>query len=206
VEIIEPDMFQKYIAYAKKNIHPTLSDAAREKVVDYYVQLRTKGGGINAPNSQYTDGKNSGMEEIGGKNQHGSLTSVPISPRAIESLVRMAEAYARTRLRDEVIIEDAELAIATLDTWRYELMGKDYDETSIVSGKTTTKRNREHHIVSFIIQQYQETDQTVELFSILNEMEKHSISKSQVEAILDSLCNGGTLFRPLSNRDGYQPT
>jgi replicative DNA helicase Mcm len=206
VEIIEPDMFQKYIAYAKKNIHPTLSDAAREKVVDYYVQLRTKGGGINAPNSQYTDGKNSGMEEIGGKNQHGSLTSVPISPRAIESLVRMAEAYARTRLRDEVIIEDAELAIATLDTWRYELMGKDYDETSIVSGKTTTKRNREHHIVSFIIQQYQKTDQTVELFSILNEMEKHSISKSQVEEILDSLCNGGTLFRPLSNRDEYQPT
>ena len=131
---------------------------------------------------------------------------MPITARSIESLVRLAEAHARTRLSEEVEIVDADLAIATFDVWRYELMGGDYDETSMVSGKTTTKRNREHHILSFIIQQYQKTDQTVELFSILNEMEKHSISKSQVEEILDSLCTLGTLFRPSMNRNEYQPT
>jgi replicative DNA helicase Mcm len=189
------------VAYAKKFIHPTLTDAARETIVDYYVKTRTEGGGINEPGSVYPDGKKFGTES-----GLDSFDSVPITARSIESLVRLAEAHARTRLSEEVEIVDADLAIATFDVWRYELMGGDYDETSMVSGKTTTKRNREHHILSFIIQQYQETDQTVELFSILNEMEKHSISKSQVEEILDSLCTLGTLFRPSMNRNEYQPT
>jgi replicative DNA helicase Mcm len=200
-ELIEPDLFQKYVAYAKKFIHPTLTDAARETIVDYYVKTRTEGGGINESGSVYTDGKKFGTES-----GLDSFDSVPITARSIESLVRLAEAHARTRLSDDVEIVDANLAIATFDVWRYELMGGDYDETSMVSGKTTTKRNQEHRIVSYIIQQYQNTDQTVKLFSILNEMEKHNISKTQVEEILDSLCNGGTLFRPLSNRNEYQPT
>ena len=201
-ELIEPELFQKYVAYAKKNIHPTLTDAARETIVDYYVQTRTQGGGINEPSGGLSTSGEKYGQEIGGD----SFDSVPITARSIESLVRLAEAHARTRLSEEVDIIDAKLAIATFDVWRYELGGADYDETSMVSGKTTSKRNQEHRIVSYIIQQYEKTDQSIELFSILNEMEKHKMSKSQVEDILDSLCNIGTLFRPSMNRNEYQPT
>ena len=199
-EIIEPEIFQKYVAYAKKNFHPKVTDTAREKIVEYYVQARLEGGGINESGSTYTDGLKSGMEI-----QSDSLTSVPISARSIESLIRLAEARARTRLSNEATIEDAAMAIATFDTWRYELMGDSFDETSMASGKTTTKRNIEHKVLSFIIQKYNLTDNAVELHEILSAMEKFRISKDQVDDILDVLCNNGTLFRPASNRNEYQP-
>jgi replicative DNA helicase Mcm len=199
-EIIEPEIFQKYVAYAKKNCHPKVTDTAREKIVEYYVQARLQGGGINESGSTYTDGEKVGMEA-----KEDSLSSVPISARSIESLIRLAEARARTRLSNEATIEDAQMAIATFDTWRYELMGDNYDETSMVSGKTTTKRNIEHNVLSFIVQRYNQTDSAVELHEILTAMEKFRISQEQVEDILDVLCNNGTLFRPASNRNEYQP-
>jgi DNA replicative helicase MCM subunit Mcm2 (Cdc46/Mcm family) len=59
--------------------------------------------------------------------------------------------------------------------------------------------------LSFIIQKYNLTDNAVELHEILSAMEKFRISKDQVDDILDVLCNNGTLFRPASNRNEYQP-
>ena len=45
---------------------------------------------------------------------------IPISARALESLIRLAEAHARMHLRDEVTADDAQMAIAIFSHWREE--------------------------------------------------------------------------------------
>lgn len=201
-EIVEPDLFMKYVAYAKKNIHPVLIDDAKHLLVDYYVKTRTTGGGHMDPGSTYADGVSEGMER-----GSDSLDSIPITARSIEALVRLSEAHARIRLSDEVSVEDARYATILFDAWRYELQGDDFDETTIQSGKATTKRNAEHAVHFFVIQESERTNAPVNIATILTEMERKKISAHQVEEILDQLCNGGKLYRPGNDpsapRDNY---
>ena len=68
---IDHGFLRKYVAYAKKNVMPRLSDEAASKIQDYYIELR----------------------KLGSK-----MGTVPITPRQIEGLVRMAEASAKARL------------------------------------------------------------------------------------------------------------
>lgn len=80
---IPADLFRKYVAYARKNAHPVLSEEAANKIRDYYVALRasSKGGAVTA------------------------------TARQLEALVRLAEASAKIRLSDKVTVDDAERAI-----------------------------------------------------------------------------------------------
>ncbi len=83
---VEPDLeanrFRKYVAYAKRNIFPVLTEEARDAIRDYYVDLRNAG----------EDG-------------------IPFTARQLEAFVRLAEASARVRLSQEAGIEDAQKAI-----------------------------------------------------------------------------------------------
>ncbi|MFB6186537.1 MAG: ATP-binding protein, partial [Halobacteriaceae archaeon] len=40
---IEAEFLRKYIAYAKKNCYPTMSEAAKQRIQEFYVNLRAKG-------------------------------------------------------------------------------------------------------------------------------------------------------------------
>ncbi len=46
---IEPELLRKYVAYARKNIFPTLTNEAKEYFLKYYVGLRTQGQDSNKP-------------------------------------------------------------------------------------------------------------------------------------------------------------
>ncbi|MFH7882112.1 MAG: LAGLIDADG family homing endonuclease [Candidatus Aenigmatarchaeota archaeon] len=82
---IEVDLLRKYIAYARKNCKPKLTREAGEIIKDFFVKLREKAGGEEAP--------------------------IPITLRQYEALIRLAEASAKIQLRDEVKGEDAIRAI-----------------------------------------------------------------------------------------------
>jgi replicative DNA helicase Mcm len=79
---------RKYVAYARQNIKPVLSQEAMDKIKTYYVELRRRGKAEGA---------------------------VPITPRQIEGLVRMSEASAKVRLSNAVELADAERAIRLTD-------------------------------------------------------------------------------------------
>ncbi|MFB6185414.1 MAG: ATP-binding protein, partial [Halobacteriaceae archaeon] len=82
---IESEFLRKYIAYAKKNCYPTMSEAAKQRIQEFYVNLRAKGQEEDAP--------------------------VPVTARKLEAIVRLAEASARVRLADTVTEADAERVI-----------------------------------------------------------------------------------------------
>ncbi|MEM2275453.1 MAG: minichromosome maintenance protein MCM, partial [Thermoproteota archaeon] len=79
-EIIPPDLLRKYLAYCKR-IVPRLTPEATERIRNFFLQLRGSSQEANAP--------------------------IPITPRHLESLIRLSVARARVMLRDEVTVEDA---------------------------------------------------------------------------------------------------
>ncbi len=83
--VIDKDILRKYIAYARRHVNPKLTKEAAEKIRDYYVDMRMSG--------KRSD-------------------TVPITPRYLEGLVRLAEAHAKMRLSDVVELYDAEAAIS----------------------------------------------------------------------------------------------
>lgn len=64
VDLLPAQLLRKYIAYAREYVHPTLDEEAMKEVEEFYLHLRS---------SQYTS------------------DSTPVTPRQLESLVRLTQ-------------------------------------------------------------------------------------------------------------------
>jgi replicative DNA helicase Mcm len=164
------EVLRKYVAFSKRNFHPKLNDEAREKIVAYYVSTRKKGG--------------------------ESTDSVAITARSLEALSRLAEASARIRLTDTATVADAERAIRLTETWRHELMGENFDLTTIESGKKGKVRNQEKFIIDTVSTLQNESGNHADLMDVLTEAERNDIPRSKAEDIIDKLCRDGRMMRP----------
>ncbi|KAJ2512154.1 hypothetical protein H4217_007027 [Coemansia sp. RSA 1939] len=80
LDTIPPPLLRKYVAYARKYVHPHLSQAAKERLRGFYLELRKS---------------------------HRSIDSMPITTRQLEAMIRLAEARARAELRETVTDADA---------------------------------------------------------------------------------------------------
>jgi replicative DNA helicase Mcm len=114
---INPELLRKYIAYAQRNCFPTLTQEAREKLQEYYVEVRSLGIEQGAP--------------------------VPVSEKKLETLVRLSEASARARLSESVEEEDAKRAIESVE-YTLQKLGLDpetgeFDEEEVQTGDTQKK-------------------------------------------------------------------
>ena len=87
VQPIEQDLLKKYMIYARKFVNPKLSEIDRDKVTNFYADIRRE------------------SNVVGG---------IPIAVRHIESVLRMAEAFARMQLRDHVRSDDIDNGIEML--------------------------------------------------------------------------------------------
>src|SRR5437870_6309662 len=85
-----PDFLRKYVALAKR-IYPGMTDEALANIEKRYLEIRKTG-------------------EAAG-------SSVPITPRQLEAIIRLAEAGARLRLGEAVGAEDAERAVRIVEYW-----------------------------------------------------------------------------------------
>ncbi|HEY9703879.1 MAG TPA: minichromosome maintenance protein MCM, partial [Allocoleopsis sp.] len=84
---LQTDFLKKYIAFARQNINPALTDEALEEIKEYYVKMRSTG------------------------DEEGAFKAIPISARQLEALIRLSEASARVRLSLKVLKSDARRAI-----------------------------------------------------------------------------------------------
>jgi replicative DNA helicase Mcm len=168
-------MFQKYIAWAKRTIHPVLTTEAKEQITNFYIETRTKD----------SDEDN----------------SVPITARALEGLVRLAEANARMRLSQEATAEDAKRALAMFRNWRYELMGDEFDEGVINTGRSTKKRSAEQATLE-VIKQLTGGKRDVDIAAgdILNEMARQNFDEYEVEDALKQLSMRSQIYTPGAGR------
>merc|ERR1712032_1299265 len=89
---VEPELFRRYVAFAKKWVHPTISDAAAASLIKNYSELR---------------------------NQGASAEVITATPRILETLIRIAESLTKMELREEVTVDDVSEAVRLLKAATY---------------------------------------------------------------------------------------
>ena len=174
---LEPELFRKYVAYAKQRIKPKLTDDAVEEIRKFYVTLR------NMP--------------VAGGDQ--DIKPIPITARQLEALVRLSEANARSRLSEKVEKRDAERAITLM---KYYLMQagfdqdtKSFDIDKIMTGVTASKRGKIIEVKEAIVALEGRIGKMIPLEELEKEIEG-KIEKSDLEDSLDKLAMSGDIFRP----------
>ncbi len=167
---------RKYIAYAKR-INPQLTDSAMNELKDFYVSLRNK--------------RVMGDDEV---------RPIPISPRQLEALVRISEAYARIRLSNKVTRKDAERAINLLK-FCLSKIGVDpetgeLDIDLIVSGITASQRNKILIIKEVLKDLANRLGNNIPMGNIIEEAKTRGISEGKTEEIIQKMKREGEIFEP----------
>ena len=173
--ILPPEFLKKYIAYARRII-PKWTEEAAQKIKEFYLKLR----------------KAYNVEE--------GIKAVPISPRQLEALIRLAEASARLRLSKYVTVEDAELAINLL-MYSMKQVGIDpetgkLDVDIIAAGVSASQRSKISIILDIIDQLEKTYNGPVPINDILTEAERYKIPKNKAEEIIQKLLKQGELYEP----------
>ncbi len=175
-DVLEPEFLRKYIAYARKNVHPILTDEAIEAIKEYYMNLR-----------------NSGRE----------TGTVPITPRYLEGLIRLSEANAKMRLSDVVERRDSEIAINLMEFVMKEIMTDretgHFDVDLISVGKSQSEREKILMVLETIKQLSKEYEE-VEISKIIEECEKLGLSEEKIKRAIEELRKNGDIYKP---HDGY---
>jgi len=177
---IEPDLFRKYIAYAKQKVSPKLTDDAVDEIKQFYVGLR------NSPTSS-----------------DSPVKPIPITARQLEALIRLSEASARSRLSETVDKADA---IRSINLMKFYLMqaGYDYESKSfdidkIVTGITSSKRGKIIEVKDAILRLESRIGKLIPVEEIEKELEG-KIARNEIDEALEKLSISGDIFHP---KKGY---
>jgi replicative DNA helicase Mcm len=171
---VEPELLRKYIAYAKRNCYPTMTEEARQEIEDFYVDLRTQGADEDA--------------------------AVPVTARKLEAIVRLAEASARVRLSDTVSTEDAERVIEIVRSCM-ENVGVDpetgeLDADMIEAGTTKSQRDRIKNIKQLIDDLEDEYDEGAPVDVVVERAEEVGMDETKAEHEIDKLKQKGEVYEP----------
>ena len=162
---------------------PRLTETASQRIQAYYVDLRKSGMKAGA---------------------------VPITPRQIEGLVRMAEASAKTRLSDIVEVIDADRAIALsefmLKTLAVDTGGR-RDIDAILTGMPREKVDKINNMLS-IIRKLEESSGGggARYGSVMEEAAKLGMDEATARKTLEELERSGDVFQPeeRNNKDSEE--
>ena len=172
IPTIAPDFFRKYVAYAKRNIFPVMTDEALGMLRSYYVDFRAS-----------------------------SEDSVTFTPRQLEAFVRLSEASARIRLSQEVTVDDAKRAIHIIDQY-LRRVGMDretgkFDIDIIATGISHSQHDRMRTIMDVIKRLSDEAkDGNALRGDIIRESEIEGLESGKVEEALDRLKRQGQIYEP----------
>ena len=176
-EEIPTNLLRKYIAYAKQNIHPKLTDSAFTEIRNYYVKMRKAGS----------------SEESG-------IKSVPISPRQLDALVRMSEASSKVRMSNKVTKKDALRAIKLLE---YCLGQVGFDKETgkididrITTGISASQRSHISVIKDIINDLEAKIGKTIPIEDITEKAKNKGVDPDQVDEIIEKLKRAGDIFEP----------
>jgi DNA replication licensing factor MCM4 len=98
--LLDTNTLTEYIAFARRHVHPVITNEAFEALVEGYVQMRRIGMARDTTGS-------AGTNTIPIRSR-GTITA---TPRQLEGLIRLSEAVAKIRLSSEVTAEDVKEAL-----------------------------------------------------------------------------------------------
>jgi replicative DNA helicase Mcm len=176
VPTFSPEFLRKYVAYAKRNIYPVMTDEAVEILKNYYVDFRSQ-----------------------------SQESITFTPRQLEAFVRLAEASARLRLSQDVTADDAKRAIFIIDQY-LRRVGMDretgkFDIDIIATGISRSQHDRMRTLLDIIHRLSSESkDANAARGDIIREAEIEGLESSKVEEALERLKRNGQIYEPIHGK------
>jgi len=168
---LEPEFLRKYIAYAKRNVHPVLTEAAIERIKDYYVSMRAK-----------------------------SRETIPFTPRQLEAFIRLAEASARMRLSPVVNETDADRAIKIVEYYLTKV-GMDRETETIdidiiTTGISRSQKDKIKVVTDIIRDICEETGEAAPIDEIISRAMDEGLSRDMVESLMAKMRREGIIFEP----------
>lgn len=173
---IEPEILRKYIAYARKNCFPVLTDEAKEVLKRSFEDLQSEADAEDSP--------------------------VPVTARSLEAMVRLAEAHARLRLSDTVEEADADVIVGLVES-SFESLGIDmetgeFDPDIVVSGTGESPkelRKKAKKLLRDIDEDYPDRPGAPRdgVYSRSGEI---GISRSGMEDLIENLKHRGDIYFP----------
>ena len=176
---INGDLLKKYIKHARRNYEPLLTDEAKERIKEYYLDLR---------------GKYDSEDAI-----------VSILARNLDALVRLSEAYAKMALRDKVLKEDVEEIIKL---FRRYLEDTGYDETTgkidmdrILVGQSRSSITKLDKLLNRLKEVFEENNwQALERKNVIVILQlEEELDEKWIKDAIEELVKEGTLYEPKNN-------
>ncbi len=171
---IDPTLFRKYVAYAKRTCYPILSDEAKTALIAYYMNLR-----------DIAD----------------SSKPVPVTARQLEALVRLAEASARVRLSPKIEQADAERVIKIVDAClrqvAYDAKSGSYDIDKMMTGFSKGKRDL-IRMIKEAIKSLADDNGRASREHVLDNLVQKGINRDDAQRQLEMLLTSGEAMEPKS--------
>jgi replicative DNA helicase Mcm len=176
-EHLSQGFLRKYIAFAKRTVHPQLDQEAKNAILKYYTEERQSFGREDESRNDH---------EFGDKD-----TIIPITARALEALIRLTEAHARMHLQETATVENAKVALAVFKHWREE-SGIE-DESEIHSGVPPRVRVNNTAIMNMISDICSEKGEA-KLSDIYNIALPKKITENEVDRVVSKMLQTGQLY------------
>ena len=169
-----PDFLRKYVAYAKR-IYPVMTDEAMAAIEKKYLDIRKTG--------------------------EGAGSSVPITPRQLEAIIRLSEASARLRLSNEVTSDDADRAVRIVEYWMGKVAGEEgrFDIDIIQTGISQSQREQ---IISLrdIIDELAGPEGVADYEDIVRLAQERGIPPAKVDSWLKRWSQEGEIYSPAKSK------
>ena len=165
-------LLKLYIAYAKK-LRPVMTSEAQYKIKEYYTGLRRRYHNVDDQDK-----------------------TMPITPRQLESIIRLAEAEAKMYLSETVDVKHADSAIDLMNLFLNVTLGGDVDFAFF--GVDADQRKKDANpmtLLRTIVKDSSGMDEK-EIYDRMREEGGYSMEK--IEQYLDKARKDGTLLK-----DGY---
>ncbi|MCD6536145.1 MAG: minichromosome maintenance protein MCM [Thaumarchaeota archaeon] len=168
---IKPEILRKYIAYAKR-IQPELTPSAAKLIKDFYLQMRSI---------------------------YQQTSTVTITARQLESLIRLAEARARAALREYVTEEDVfdviDLMKRSLSEVGIDIETGKPDIDVILTGKPKSMRDKFVMLLD-AIRELQEEKGYAEDEEVREALREKGLTDAEINKLLSRLLSDGKIFSP----------
>ena len=178
---VSRECIRAWVAYARQHVYPRLPDGApKDRLQEFYLDTR------NA---------NDGDEDA----------PIPVTPRALEAGLRLAEASARARLADEITVADVERAIAvskhSIGDTNFDPETGTFDADRKETGNPKSQRDRKKRLAALLQEMENETGAKtgVPRDEFLDAAESEGVERSRAERDLEEWRRKGHIYEPAAN-------
>lgn len=172
VGYIDHDLFRKYVAYARRNYDPTLTDTAMDDLKDWYMSIR-------------------GMSDE---------EQIAINTRMFEGAIRLSQASARARLSETVDGRDVDRAVELVMSMLNDL-GMDpedggYDVDMINQGAPSKSQKQVREAILACIDEIAGETAAAHGEVVTRAADGTGENKDRIDGELSALLENGAIYKP----------